>query len=137
MTGKHFSSLYRQGTEDDTAGREKTELLSFDTKCGNKHNTSQSVLKLHRRLADEIQRPENTRRKDKSKNQRDADIATKGRQVEVEKRGPSALLFPSLRVDLPLNVPFCFEYCTAMDFIPLFQSCICPFPRGGRMQMTC
>lgn len=77
------------------AGREKTELLSFDTKCGNKHNTSQTVLKLHRHLADEIQRPENTQRKDKSRNQREADIATMrgpgGRQVEVEKRGPSVL----------------------------------------------
>ncbi len=77
--------------------REKSHILSFDTKCGNKHNTSQTVLKLHRRLADEIQRPENTWRKDKSRKQREADIATMGGpgKTEVEKRGPS-VRFPSI-----------------------------------------
>lgn len=82
--------------------RKKRHILSFDIKCGNKHNTSQTILKLHRRLADEIQRPENTWRKDKSRNQREADITTM-RETVVEKRGPSAL-FSFLQVDLPLQI---------------------------------
>lgn len=89
---KYCKSLISLGNFDSRANRQasffslwgnggrcwgkKGISFSSDTKCGNKHNTSQTILKLHRHLADEIQRPENTWRKDKSRNQREADITT-------------------------------------------------------------
>lgn len=123
-TDKHLFSHCGE-TEDDT---EEGKNIYFDTKCGNKHNTSQTVLKLHRRLADEIQRPENTWRKDKSRKQKEKLILRQWEDRGKDGGGEKGTISSSpLRVDLPLQIfsimsPY--YYCKAMVFIlfRLFQS---------------
>lgn len=162
-TQKYWKSLILLGNFDSRADRQasffslwgnggryrkrkKKHILSFDTKCGNKHNTSQTILKLHRRLADEIQRPENTWRKDKSRNQREADITTmRGlRDRRWWRKGDHLLCF------LFFRLLFHFRSSPVCPFINTVQQWfsfpfarfshvqdVCPFPRRGRMQMTC
>lgn len=147
QTSIFFLSVGKRRTIPKKEKKEKKRhILSFDTKCGNKHNTSQTILKLHRRLADEIQRPENTWRKDKSRNQREADITTmRGlRDRRWWRKGDHLLCF------LFFRLLFHFRSSPVCPFINTVQQWfsfpfarfshvqdVCPFPRRGRMQMTC
>lgn len=137
---KHLFSLCGE-TEDD----KKKHISFLLTLNVGTSTTSQTILKLHRHLADEIQRPENTWRKDKSRNQREADIATmRGPGDRRWWRKGDHLLFLFFRLIFHFrSSPVCPLINTVQQWFSFpfarfsHVQDICPFPTRGRMQMTC